>query len=156
MAALPRQANIINEATVKFADDEAGLAAADTYNCVVTGAGFTVQPNLIDIPATGCAGATQQAAASGWQLEMAWLQDWQSPGGGLSGYMFENDSLQKWVHVEPTNPALPAATAEVTIVSGPVYGEFGALLVATATCTAAAKPALTLPALAMAGAETEE
>lgn len=153
MAATPRQTNVINAATVKFADDEAGLATADTYECVVNGAGFTASANLTEVPATGCAPKSQVAAASSWVLDIAWLQDWQSSGGGLSGYFFENDGEKKFVSVQPTNPSLPAAVAEVTIVSGPVYGTFGDLLTATASCPAEEKPTMTLPAMAAASSE---
>jgi hypothetical protein len=156
MPSTPRQTIVVNAATVKFADTEAGLAAADSYECVVTGAGFTPTANTVEVPATGCAPKSSTAAASSWVLNIAWLQDWQSPGGGLSGFMHDNDAAKKWVHVEPTTPVLPAATAEVTIVAGPVYGEFGALLVATATCAAAAKPALTLPVAAGAAAAQDD
>jgi hypothetical protein len=150
MATTPRQTNVITAATVKFADDEAGLAAADSYECVVTGAGFTPTPNMVEIPATGCAPKSQTAAASSWVCNLLYLQDWQSPGGGLAGYLYDNDALQKWVHIEPTTPAMPAATAQVTIVSGPIYGNFGELLTGTVALAAASKPEMTLPAAAAA------
>lgn len=151
MASTPRQTNVITAAVITFADTEAELETATlTYDCVTTGAGFTASANLTDVPATGCAPASQVAAASSWMLDIAWLQDWQSPGGGLSGYMYENDSLRKWVKVEPTTPGLPAATAEVTIVAGTYAGTFGELLVATSSCPTVGKPEIALPAAAMA------
>lgn len=157
MPSSPRQTNVITQATVKFADTEAGLASATTtYECITTGAGFTASPNLVEVPATGCAPKSQVAAASSWVLDLAWVQDWQSPGGGLSGYMYENDGAKKWVHVEPTTPGLPAATAEVTIVSGTIFGTFGELLVATASCPASDKPEMTLPVAATAAAADDE
>lgn len=146
MAASPRQANVIVTATIKFATTQAGLAAAPlTYECVTTAAGFVASANLVDVPATGCAPKSQTAAASSWALDIAWLQDWNSPGGGLSGFMFTNDAKKMWVEVTPTSPVLPAAVAEVTIISGPVYGEFGTILTATASLAASAKPTITLP-----------
>lgn len=155
MASTPRQANVITAATVTFADTQAELDTATlTYDCVTTGAGFTAAPNLVEVPATGCAPKSQVASASSWVLDLAWLQDWQSPGGGLSGFMYENDALRKWVRVEPTTPGLPAAEAEVTIVAGTYAGTFGELLVATATCPASEKPTITLPAAAAAAAST--
>ena len=147
MASTPRQANVITAAVITFADDQAGLETATlTYDCVTTGAGFTASPNLTDVPATGCAPKSQVAAASSWVLDIAWLQDWQSPGGGLSGFMFENDALTKWVRVEPTTPGLPAMEAEVTIVAGTYAGTFGELLVATSSCPTSGKPTIALPA----------
>lgn len=156
MPSTPRQTNVITAATVKFADDEAGLLAADSYECVTTGAGFTPSANMVEVPATGCAPKSQTAAASSWVLELGWLQDWQSPGGGLSGYMYENDALQKWVEITPTTPDLPAATAKVTIVSGGIFGTFGEVLLASASCAADVKPTITLPAAATAAAEADE
>jgi hypothetical protein len=156
MASSPRQTNVINQATVKFADTEAGLAAATTtYECITTAAGFTASPNLTEVPATGCAPKSQVAAASSWVLDLQWLQDWQSPGGGLSGFMYDHDGEKQWCHIEPTNPALPAATAEITIVAGSIYGVFGDLLVAQATCPCEDKPAMTLPSAAAAAASSE-
>ena len=153
MASTPRQTNVITTATITFADTQAELETATlTYECVTTGAGFSASPNLIDVPATGCAPATQTASASSWVLDLAWNQDWNSPGGGLSGYMYENDSLKKWARIEPTNPAIPAAEAEVTIVAGTYAGTFGELLVATATCPTSEKPTITLPAVSGASA----
>ena len=152
MPSTPRQVNVINTATVKFADDEAGLAAADSYECVTTGAGFTPSPNMLEVPATGCAPKSQTAAASSWVCNLSYLQDWQSPGGGLAGYLYENDALTKWVQITPTSPTLPAATAQVTITSGPIFGTFGEVLTGTVELAAADKPALTLPAVAAAEA----
>lgn len=155
MASTPRQANVITAATITFADDEAGLDTATlTYDCVTTGAGFTASANLLDVPATGCAPKSQVAAASSWVLDIAWLQDWQSAGGGLSGFMYEHDALKQWVKVEPTTPGLPAMQAEVTIVAGTYAGTFGELLVATASCPCSEKPAITLPTSAAASAST--
>ena len=146
MPSTPRQTNVITAAVITFADSQAGLDSATlTYDCVTTGAGFTAAPNLTEVPATGCAPKSQVAAASSWTLDIAWLQDWQSPGGGLSGYLYENDAARKWVRVEPTTPNLPAAEAEVTIVAGTYAGTFGELLVATASCPCSDKPEITLP-----------
>ena len=151
MASTPRQANVITAATITFSDTQAGLETETlTYDCVTTGAGFTASANLTDVPATGCAPKSQVAAASSWVLDIAWLQDWQSPGGGLSGYMFENDALPKWVRVEPTTPGLPAMEAEVTIVAGTYAGTFGEVLVATSSCPCTAKPTVVLPTAAAA------
>lgn len=149
MASTPRQTNVITAATITFADTQAELETATlTFDCVTTGAGFTPSANLTDVPATGCAPASQVAAASSWVLDIAWLQDWQSPGGGLSGFMYEHDAEKQWVRVEPTTPGLPAAEAEVTVVAGSYAGTFGELLVATASCPASEKPTVTLPVLA--------
>ena len=153
MPSTPRQTNVVTEATITFADSQAALdSATTTYDCVTTGAGFTAAANLTEVPATGCAPKGNVAAASSWTLDIAWLQDWQSPGGGLSGYMFTNDAAKKWVRVEPTTPGLPAAEAEVTIVAGTIYGTFGELLVAASSCPASDKPELTLPVTASASA----
>ncbi len=155
MADAPRQTNVITACNVKFADDEAGLELADSFACVATGAGFTASANMVEVPATGCAPKAQTAAASSWVANLAYLQDWQSPGGGLAGYLYENDALKKWVSVEPTTPGLPAAVALVTIVSGPIFGTFGELLTGTVELAADGKPALTLPVAAAAAADEE-
>lgn len=153
MASTPRQTNVITAAVITFSDTQAGLDTETlTYDCVTTGAGFTASANLTDVPATGCAPASQVAAASSWVLDIAWLQDWQSPSGGLSGFMFENDAERKWVRVEPTTPGLPAMEAEVTIVAGTYAGTFGELLVASSSCPTTGKPTVTLPAAAAAEA----
>lgn len=153
MAESPRQVNIINTATITVADTEAGLATGESFSCVVTGSGFVPTANSDEVPATGCAPKSNVAAASSWACEMKWLQDLQSPGGGLSGWAMDHDGTLAWVKVAPTSPALPAMTAQVSVVAGQIYGTFGELLVAEASWPCQAAPSWTPPTAAMAAAE---
>lgn len=151
----PRQTLIINKCTVKLADDEAGLVAATSFGCVATGVTFTPSANMTEVPATGCAPKSQTAAASSWVMDIAFLQDWSSPGGGLAGYAFTHDADLKWFEVTPTDPALPAVKGQVTVLAGAIYGAFGSLLVATASWPMPDKPDLILPAAAALEGEAE-
>ena len=112
--------------------------------------------NTVEVPATGCAPKSNVAAASTWAFEIQWIQDWQTAaGGGLSGYMFTQDGNKKWVEITPTSPTLPAFQAQVTIVAGDVYGPYGTLLVASATCPVEGKPTWTPPVLLAADASAD-
>jgi hypothetical protein len=134
---------------VAFADTEAGLTTAVEYSCQVTSAALGATPNLRDVPATFCAPASQTPAATGYALDMTWLQDWTAPGGGLSNYAFVNDTALKWFSIKfDKDDTTPLATGQVRVVAGGFGGEAGTPLVTTATWPVQGKPNITVPAIA--------
>lgn len=142
-----------NNPTLKLADTEAGLSTGTAYECQVTSAVVTANPTFQEIPATGCAPATQSPGQTGYQLDVEWLQDWNAPAGGLSGYAFENDGAPKWIEIVP-DVADPTTklTGQVYIVAGNFGGTFGdgSAGVSTATWPFVDKPVVTTPVAAAA------
>jgi hypothetical protein len=144
----PRTVMVVKKALVTLADTEAALATGTGYQCVVTSAAITTSPNLQTVPATGCAPESNTPSASSFNLAIAWLQDWTAPGGGLSGFAWENDTELMRFSLAPDNPAGEVvAKGQVYVVAGPFLGDFGAVLVSTGVVWPCFdKPDITLPA----------
>lgn len=134
---MPRTLLVLTNPKFRVADTEAGLSAGDAYECQLTSAVITANPVFNTIPATGCAPATQSPGKTGYQLDLAWLQDWNAPGGGLSGYAFNNDALPKWFQLIPDNVGAPTVKAEgqCYVVSGGFGGVMGDGSAAATTST---------------------
>jgi hypothetical protein len=145
---MARTALVLNNPTFKLAATQAGLATGTAYECQLTSAAITPVPNFNTIPSTGCAPATQSPGKTGWQLDMAWLQDWTASLGGLSGYAYTNDTKPMWFEltVDSTAPTVKAV-GQVYVVSGAYGGTFGdgSAAPATATWPCLDKPVITLP-----------
>jgi hypothetical protein len=156
MPELPRTVMVVTEAVVKFADDEAGLATADEYQCQVNAAALTAAPNLQTVPATGCSPESQVPAATSWTLDLTWLQSWDSPGGGLSFYAYTHDTEEKAFSIAASATAEPLATGTVRVVAGPYLGQFGTVLQATASWPVQGRPTITAPAPVVAAAEADD
>jgi hypothetical protein len=156
---MPRVVMVLTNPTLKVADDQASLAAGTAYECQVTSAVISTNVTMNTIPATGCAGASQSPGAPGYQLDLAWLQDWTAAGGGLSGWAWENRLTKKWIELVPDKNAAPTVTAEgeVWIVPGQFGGTFGdgSAAPATATWAFVNDPDIT-PAVVAAAAEAPE
>lgn len=148
---------LITDGSLKLADDEAGLALGEAFECQVTEAAINAVPNLTTVPATFCSGEAQAPAATGWALALSWLQDWTAPGGGLSGYAFTNDTVEKWFELKlDKDDTTPVATGQVRLVAGAFGGAAGTPLPASAEWPLSAKPDITLAApVAAAGTEAE-
>jgi hypothetical protein len=146
---MARVAIPLNRPIFKLADTEAGLTSGTAYECQLTSAAITATSNFNTIPATGCAGASQSPGTTGWQLDLAWLQDWTAPAGGLSGFAYDNDTEPKWFSftLDSDVPTV-LATGEVFVVAGSYGGEFGtgAVAPATATWPCLNKPDIVFPA----------
>lgn len=135
---------------------QAGLATGTAYECQLTSAALVPTPNTTAVPATGCAPATNVPGRSTWELQMAWLQDWTAPAGGLSNYCIINEGLLVWYKLTLDNVGSPTtvATGQAYVAAGQYGGEFGgAPAVATANWPCFDKPAFTVPALAATEAE---
>ena len=143
----------IKASTFKLADDEAGLTAGDAYSCQITAATVSAQAKLLTVPATMCSPESQSASASGWNLDVGYLQDW-GDTGSLSQYLFDNDGSAKAFEIKPTDPAMPTISGTCWVVSGAYGGDMGANLVATVTMPLTNKPTIT-PAVALLGAEAQ-
>lgn len=145
---MPREAMVWNFPTVKIALTEPDLATAPAVECQVTSAVVTAVPVYATIPATGCAGASQSPGISGWQLDLAWLQDWSKPAAeSLSWFSWTNDGKPVWVEIVPDkNDATPLElVGQFYAVSGGFGGVFGdgSAAATTATWPAVAKPTVT-------------
>lgn len=123
---MPRTVMVFTNPTVKVADTEAGLAAGDAFECQITSAVISTNVAFNTIPATGCSGASQSPGTPGFQLDLAWLQDWSAAGGGLSGWAWDHIGQQAWVELVPDSAA-PAvkATGQVWVTPGQFGGTFG-------------------------------
>lgn len=146
---MARHVITLNNPIFKLADSEAGLATGEAYECQLTSASITPQPVFNTIPATGCAPAAQSPGRTGFQLDLAWLQDWSAPAGGLSGYAYTHDTESKWFSLQlDASDATVVATGQVYVVAGAYGGTFGdgTPAAATATWPCLDKPDITLPA----------
>lgn len=114
--------------TLKIADTQGALTTGKAFECQVTSAVIKAQPKTSTIPATGCAGESQAPGATGWQLEIDWLQDWTAGAAlSLSSYAMTNDGVAKWVEFVP-DKLVPTTKFQFQcyIVAGDIGGTFGA------------------------------
>ena len=146
---MPRTVMTWTKPTVKIALTEAELTTAGlAIECQVNSAMLTPQPATVSIPATGCAPATNSPGATGFQLDLAWLQDWSAADAeSLSRFAWDNDTEQVWVQVVPNKD--DATTAVMTgpffCVTGGYGGTFGD---GSAGATTASWPAVDKPTIA--------
>lgn len=123
---MPRTVMTFINPTLKVADTEAGLAAGDAYECQITSAVISATVSFNTIPPTGCAGPTQSPSAPAYSITLDWLQDWASPGGGLSKWAEDHAGLPAWVELVPnTADAATKASGPVTVTPGAFGGTFG-------------------------------
>jgi hypothetical protein len=134
----------IKDATVKFGVDSTALTSAPDFTCQVTSAAIKANPKLQTVAATFCAAESQIPAASGWQMDLAWLQDWGATDS-MSQFMFDHDTDLMMFEITPVDPAAPGATGSCYVVAGDYLGAAGTVLVATATCPLPVKPTITAP-----------
>ena len=147
---MPRDVMIYNRPTLKLATTEAGLTAGLAVECQTTEARVQAQPAYNTIPATGCAGATQSPGLTGYQLLINWLQDWKSPGGGLSGFAEAHDGESVWFELVPdVDDPTVKATGQAYATAGDFGGVFGdgSAAAATATWPCLSKPDFEYPAV---------
>jgi hypothetical protein len=146
---MARTVMILNNPSLKVATSSAGLTTGQAVECQVTSAVVTAQPQYQTIPATGCAGATQSPGLSGWQLELAWLEDWDvAAPGGLSWFAFQNDGKPVWFELEPDKAVGGTKlTGQAYAVAGGFGGTFGdgSAAATTATWPLLAKPDIPAP-----------
>ena len=154
---MPRTVMVLNHPILKVATSSAGLSTGQAVECQVTSAVVTAQPQYQTIPATGCAGASQSPGLTGYQLELAWLQDWTAAApGGLSYFALQNDGKSVWFELTPDS-ATPTQklTGNAYCAAGSYGGTFGDGSAATATATWPLITAPTIPAPTVMAAEAE-
>lgn len=135
---------VVSDATVQFGPAVGGV----DYRCQVTSAAITANPNLQTVPATGCQPETQVPAATGFQLVLTWLQDWNA-ADSLSQYLFDHDTeeVEFLVSLDAGDAAaMPVASGTVRLVAGAYGGDFGTPLTATQTLPIQGKPVIGLAA----------
>lgn len=154
---MARTVLVLNNPLFMVADTQAGLDAGEAFECQLTSALINPQPTTQTIPATGCAPATNSPGKTGYQLDLAWLQDWSAPAGGMSNYAFTNDGTSKWYRLVADKNATPQVIAEgqAYVVAGGFGGTFGdgSAAATTATWPCLDKPEITTPAVAVMEAE---
>lgn len=142
----PTLLQLIN-AEVVFADTQAGLGSGVNYSCQVTSAAVNIVDNDSAVPATFCEGPSSVPGKPGYELAIAWLQDWNASGGGLSKYLNDNKTLMKWFRFKPIAGAEPTCIGQVMVKGGALGGEGGgAPAPAATTMRLLAEPAITVPA----------
>jgi hypothetical protein len=134
---VPKTAIIVTNAVVKFGP----TASAVAYECQVTSAAINATPNLITVPATGCAPETQQPAATSWALALTYLQDWGN-AASLSQYLFDNDTMEAEFEIHIASDPVPMATGVVRVVAGSYGGDFSQPLTSTVTMPCQEKPVI--------------
>lgn len=138
--------------TVVIATTQGGLDTAAAFECQVTSAVLTPQPVYNTIPATGCAGATQSPGRTGFNLDLAWLQDWTKPADeSLSRFAYDNDATSAWVRIVHDSTAVAGDQVDMEgqffVAAGGYGGTFGdgSAGATTASWPAVDKPAITSP-----------
>ena len=117
-------------------------AALDAFDCQLVTGTLTANPKLNTVKATFCSPESQAPAATGYQLDLNFLQDWSDPDG-VCWFAFENDaSLIYWELALDD----PDATGDVTM-HGQAYavalgfgGDAGVPLEASSTWPVVGKP----------------
>jgi len=157
---MPRTVMILNNPTLKVATTQAGLATGQAVECQVTSARVSAQPSYQTIPATGCAGATQSPGLTGWQLDLAWLDDWGAgTPGGLSYFALTNDGKPVWFELTPDKAVTAQKiTAQAYCAAGGYGGTFGdgSPAASTATWPMPAAPTVPAPTVMATAAEGSE
>jgi hypothetical protein len=146
---MPRSVITINNPVFKLADTEAALTGGTAYECQLTSASITPVPTSQTIPSTGCSPASTSPGRTGFTLDLAWLQDWTKPSGGLSGYAYLNDTELAWFSLQlDSDDATVLAKGQVFVVAGAYGGTFGdgSAAAAAATWPCLDKPVITVPA----------
>jgi hypothetical protein len=161
----------ITTAHLKLGDTSATVAqpagTAPDFACQVTNAAINSVPNMNTVPASFCAAASSAPGATGWELAITWLQDWDlipataTVVGSLSEYAFRYDAQAKWFSLSLTAAAPPLVVGQCYIVAGAYGGEAGTPLTADAVWPLLAKPTLTVgvsavPLLMEFGAEEQQ
>ena len=139
----------IQNATVKFADDEAGMATAPDFKCQVLSAAIVANPKTETVPSTFCGAEFERPKQTGWALALSYLQDWGTAApGGLSEYLFTNDTELKAFSIS-LGDDVPTIVAEGTcyIVAGPYGGDAQTPLQGQVSMPCPAKPTIGAPAL---------
>lgn len=145
---------VITNASFKLADDAASITTAPDFQCQVNSAAINANPNLQTVPATMCGGESQVPAATGYELELTFLQDW-TLSAGLSFYLFENDTEEKHFSLSLNDDTAPIATGTLRCVAGAFGGDAGSPLQATVTLPIQGKPTISKPTGTTFAAEPE-
>jgi len=153
---MPREVMTWNRPTVLIAPTQAGLDDPDvlTAECQATSAMLTPQPVTNPVPSTGCAPGVSSPGRTGFQLDLAWLQDWTKPADeSLSRYAWDHDTETAWVRIVHDSTAASGLEVDMEgqffVVAGGYGGTFGDGSVAptTAAWPAVDKPTITSPAV---------
>ena len=68
-------------------------------------------------------GRHQSPGLTAYALDMAWLQDWTAPGGGLSGWADDNDATAQWFSFQLSETdATVKADGQVYVTAGATAG----------------------------------
>lgn len=137
-------------ATVTFT---VGAGTAKSFECQVTNAAVSMTANSINVPATGCEGATTRQGAPTYGLHVEWLQDW-GVTDSLSQFLWDNEGADATFELAVGASPMPAASGDCQLVPGNYGGDFTNPLTATADMPVLAKPTIA-PGTAAAAVEAE-
>jgi len=141
---------------LRLAATEAGVTTAPDFQCQVTSAAINAISNTETVPATFCEGESTAPAATGWEMAVSWLQDWDvADPNSLSRFAFEHDAEAMWFSLALKETGDPIATGQLYLTAGSFGGTAGAPLTCDATWPLLGKPDIT-PAFTMALQEQQE
>lgn len=117
--------------------------ALTAFDCQVVSAAVTANPNLQTVPATFCAPESQAPAATGFQLDLNFLQDWTNPDG-VCWFSMDNDTAEVFWELsldtaDATGEAIMHGKARVVAVG--FGGDAGTPLQSSSTWPILGKPA---------------
>jgi hypothetical protein len=141
---MPATVIVITNASLKLADDPTGLTTAPDFQCQVNSAAINANANLQTVAATFCSPEAQVPAATGYELALTFLQDW-TDATGLSFYLFENDTMEKYFSLSLDDQTAPLAEGVLRCVAGAYGGDAGTPLQADVVLPIQGKPTITKP-----------
>jgi hypothetical protein len=119
---MPRKViNPKSTGVLTFAATQAGLAAGLAFTDQVYEFKVVPSPNLVDIPATFGVGAGQSTAASSWEVQVSYLQDWGAAALSVSKYLYDNDGALVWFRFNPAGTTEDHFEGQVYVRAG-AYG----------------------------------
>ena len=120
-------------------DDAGGGTGLLDANCQTTSAAVNATPNLQTVPATFCSPESQSPAATGWELAVTLLQDWEDPDG-ICWYVFDHDTeLADW-ELALSDDQDAIMHGQCRLVAASFGGDAGTVLTSQVTWPCTQKP----------------
>jgi len=143
-----------SQATIHFADTEAGLAAGQDATFQVIDFKIVHSPQTITVPATYGAGASDDLASTKYALDLEYLQDWGLNATSFAQYLWDNEALTKWFSIEPHGDVDTVAGMKgQCVIPGTDYGgKADETWIATVSCPCVEKPVVVADTAVLAAA----
>lgn len=130
-----------NLGSIKFADNQAGIAAGIEQGFQILDFKVQPAPNLSAAAGTYGAPPASVPGASSWGLVVAYFQDWGTTDS-LSEYLFTNDGVLKFFRIDPTNAGVKGFEGPCYITAGLYAGAAGGNWIDTVNLPCTVKPTL--------------